>query len=209
MKLYIYEHCPFSARVRYLAGMLNIQLDVINIAYDDDKTTTALIGAKQVPLLIKDNGEAMAESLDIMAYFLELAQSTETSQPSSQVLDWQRSAFLPLQKVGYPRWSKMDLAEFETQSAQQAWQAKKETDALHFATLLNETAAIAKEVEAVIAHAKGLLPIKADNRVSLVDQAIMFSILRGFFSAEEIQWDGEVNNWMQSASDVSGVRLLK
>ena len=42
MKLYIYEHCPFSARVRYVAGMLNIQLDVINIAYDDDKQVQKL-----------------------------------------------------------------------------------------------------------------------------------------------------------------------
>jgi glutaredoxin 2 len=95
-----------SARVRYVAGMLNIQLDVINIAYDDDKNTTDLIGTKQVPLLIKDNGEAMAESLNIIAYFLELATSSETSQPSQPVLDWQKVAFLPLQKVGYPRWSK-------------------------------------------------------------------------------------------------------
>ncbi|MBF4426913.1 glutathione S-transferase N-terminal domain-containing protein, partial [Vibrio anguillarum] len=85
MKLYIYEHCPFSARVRYVAGMLNIPLDVINIAYDDDKTTTDLIGTKQVPLLIKDNDEVLAESLDIIVIFLELARSTETSQPSQQV----------------------------------------------------------------------------------------------------------------------------
>lgn len=76
MKLYIYEHCPFSARVRFVAGMLNIQLDVINIAYDDESTTTNIIGAKQVPLLIKDDGEAMAESLDIINYFLELAPSS-------------------------------------------------------------------------------------------------------------------------------------
>ncbi len=31
MKFYSYEYCPLSARVRYVAGMLNIQLDVINI----------------------------------------------------------------------------------------------------------------------------------------------------------------------------------
>lgn len=98
MKLYIYEHCPFSARVRFVAGMLNIQLDVINIAYDDESTTTNIIGAKQVPLLIKDDGEAMAESLDIINYFLELASSNESSQPSTPVLDWQKQAFLPLQK---------------------------------------------------------------------------------------------------------------
>ncbi len=100
MKLYIYEHCPFSARVRYVAGMLNIQLDVINITYDDDKTTTDLIGTKQVPLLIKDNDDVMAESLEIIAYFLELATSSETSQPSQPVLDWQKIAFLPACNFG-------------------------------------------------------------------------------------------------------------
>ena len=78
MKLYIYEHCPFSARVRYVAGMLNIPLTVTCIAYDDDKTTNALIGTKQVPFLIKDDGEALAESLDIIQYFIELAQSSKT-----------------------------------------------------------------------------------------------------------------------------------
>ncbi|WP_228013710.1 glutaredoxin 2, partial [Vibrio sp. OPT46] len=150
MKLYIYEHCPFSARVRFVAGMLNIQLDVINIAYDDESTTTNLIGAKQVPLLIKDDGEAMAESLDIINYFLELASSSENSQPSTPVLDWQKQAFLPLQKVGYPRWSNMTLPEFVTETAKQAWRAKKETEALNFEALINDTPAIAKEVAALI-----------------------------------------------------------
>ncbi|MCC4831060.1 glutaredoxin 2 [Shewanella sp. 10N.7] len=135
MKLYIYKHCPFSVRVRYVARMHNIQLEVINIAYDD-KTTTDLIGTKQVPLLIKDNGEVMAESQNIIAYFLELATSSKTGQPSQQVLDWQKIAFLQLQKVACPSCSNMDLPEFVTLSAQQAWCAKKETDALNFDALL-------------------------------------------------------------------------
>lgn len=209
MKLYIYEHCPFSARVRYVAGMLNIQLDVINIAYDDDKTTTDLIGTKQVPLLIKDNGEAMAESLDIIAYFLELATSSETSQPSQQALDWQKIAFLPLQKVGYPRWSNMDLPEFATQSAQLAWRAKKETEALNFDALLQDTPNIAKEVEALIERAKSVLNLDSYQHVTLVDEAILFSILRGFFSATEIQWDNAVKDWMESVSNKTQVPLLK
>ncbi|KJR35563.1 hypothetical protein BOO91_13315 [Vibrio navarrensis] len=66
MKLYIYEHCPFSARVRFVAGMLGLKLEVETIDYDDDKTTTELVGSKQVPVLVKDNGVAIAESLDII-----------------------------------------------------------------------------------------------------------------------------------------------
>ncbi|MFA0520008.1 GrxB family glutaredoxin, partial [Vibrio sp. 10N.222.55.E8] len=168
MKLYIYEHCPFSARHRYVAGMLNIQIDVINIAYDDDKTMTDLIGTKQVPLLIKDNGEVLAESLDIIAYFLELTNSSETNQPSQSVLDWQKIAFLPLQKVGYPRWSNMDLPEFTTPSAQQAWRAKKESDTLNFDALLQDTPNICKEVESLIERTKSMLNFDSYQHVTLV-----------------------------------------
>ncbi|EKO3385181.1 GrxB family glutaredoxin [Vibrio fluvialis] len=209
MKLYIYEHCPFSARVRYVAGMLNIPLEIINLAYDDDTTTNDLIGAKQVPLLIKHNGEVMAESLDIIAYFIELAQSSESHQPSESVLDWQKIAFLPLQKVGYPRWSNMSFPEFATQSAQLAWRAKKETEALNFDALLQDTPNIAKEVEALIERAKSVLNLDSYQHVTLVDEAILFSILRGFFSAAEIQWDNAVKNWMESVSNKTHVPLLK
>ncbi|ELV8642270.1 GrxB family glutaredoxin [Vibrio vulnificus] len=209
MKLYIYQHCPFCARVRYVAGMLNIPLEIINLAYDDDTTTNDLIGAKQVPLLLKNDGQALAESLDIIAYFIELAQSSESHQPSESVLDWQRSAFLPLQKIGYPRWSNMDLPEFATQSARQAWRMKKETGALNFDALLQDTPNIATEVEALIERAKSVLNLDSYQHTTLVDEAIVFSILRGFFSAAEIQWDSVVKDWMESVSDKTHVPLLK
>ncbi|ENM5793765.1 glutaredoxin 2 [Vibrio mimicus] len=209
MKLYIYEHCPFSARVRYVAGMLNIPLDVIILDYDDDKTTNEIISSKQVPLLIKESGEAMAESLDIIQFLLESVNSSETAQPAQTTLDWQRSAFLPLQKIGYPRWFKLDLPEFKTTSAQRAWQAKKETAELNFETLLNNTPQIALQVQACIEAAKPLLKLRSYRHVSLIDEAILFSILRGFFSAPEIQWDSEVKDWMESVSQKTQVRLLQ
>ncbi|OAN10884.1 glutaredoxin [Photobacterium jeanii] len=208
MKLYIYEHCPFSARVRYVAGMLNLSVDVITIDYDDDTTTTDIIGSKQVPVLVKNNGEALAESLDIIHYFLAQAKSTETHQPSPAVLEWQREAFKPLQKIGYPRWSSMHLAEFATESAKKAWRSKKETEELNFDVLLANTPAIAKEVETLIRLAGDILKLDSYQYVSLVDEAVIFSILRGFFSALEIEWDRTVRDWMESVSKKSKVKLL-
>lgn len=209
MKLYIYEHCPFSARVRYVAGILNIPLDVLILDYDDDQTTNQIIGSKQVPLLIKESGEALAESLDIIQFLLESVNSSETAQPAQTTLDWQRSAFLPLQKIGYPRWFKLGLPEFKTASAQQAWRVKKETTELHFESLLKDTPQIALQVQACIDAVKPLLKLHSYQHVALIDEAIIFSILRGFFSAPEIQWDSEVRDWMVSVSQKTQVRLLQ
>ncbi|PSU36254.1 GrxB family glutaredoxin [Photobacterium lutimaris] len=209
MKLYIYEHCPFSARVRFVAGMLNLAIDVVTIDYDDDKTTTDIIGNKQVPVFVKGDGEAIVESLDIINHFLNLADSVETNIPSQAVLDWQRSAFSPLQKVGYPRWSLMDLKEFSTDSSKKAWRSKKETEALNFDALLADTSVIAEEVEALIRKAGDVLHLGSDKRMKLVDEAIVFSILRGFFCAPEINWDLSVKEWMESVSKKTNVKLLK
>ncbi len=209
MKLYIYEHCPFSARVRFIAGMLNLAVDLEVIDYDDDQTTTDIIGSKQVPVFVTGDGEAMAESQDIINHFLNLADSAETNKPSDTVLEWQRAAFLPLQQIGYPRWSSMGLKEFTTDSSRKAWRNKKETEALNFATLLADTPIIAEEVETLIRKAGEVLNLNCAKRRKLVDEAIVFSILRGFFSAPETNWEPAVKEWMESVSQQTSVKLLK
>ena len=162
-----------------------------------------------MPLLIKDDGEALAESLDIIQYFIELAQSSETIEISTSVFDWQKAAFLPLQKIGYPRWSNMALPEFETVSARQAWRAKKESDELNFDVLLEDTPNIVNDVESLIEETKTILQLETSQPVHLIDGSIMFSILRGFFSATEIKWEQTVKDWMESVSVKTHVPLLK
>ena len=189
--------------------MLNLTLDVLTIYYDDDQTTTDIIGDKQVPVLVTDDGNAMAESQEIINYFLTLADSEETKFPSQAVLEWQSSAFLPLQKIGYPRWSSMDLKEFSSASSKKAWRNNKETGALNFNTLLFDTPVIVQEVDKVINQASTLLGFDTDQCASLIDKAILFSILRGFFSVAEINWHPTVEQWMYSVSKKTNVKLLK
>ena len=64
MTLYIYEHCPFCARVRYVAAVLNIPLNVVIVAYDSDTTTVDLIGAKQLPVLRTEERDWGTESME-------------------------------------------------------------------------------------------------------------------------------------------------
>lgn len=72
MKLYQYDHCPFCIRVRMILGRYRPDCEIITLAYDDDQTPRALIGKKMLPILIKDDGTAMAESLDIITYLQTL-----------------------------------------------------------------------------------------------------------------------------------------
>jgi len=49
-------------------GLKNLAFEKIVLLNDDESTPVGLIGKKAVPILIKENGEAMPESLDIVKY---------------------------------------------------------------------------------------------------------------------------------------------
>ena len=68
MKLYVYDHCPFCVRARMIFGLKNLPVELVVLANDDEATPIGLVGKKVVPILVKEDGTAMPESLDIVHY---------------------------------------------------------------------------------------------------------------------------------------------
>lgn len=66
MKLYHYVHCPFCVRVRMGLGFLNLSYESHVLRYDDEKTPVSFIGKKMLPILQRNDGSYMNESLDIL-----------------------------------------------------------------------------------------------------------------------------------------------
>ena len=42
-RLYVYDHCPFCVRVRFIMGIKNIKHNVVFLANDDIETPTKLV----------------------------------------------------------------------------------------------------------------------------------------------------------------------
>lgn len=210
MKLYIYQHCPFCIRVRYVAGMLGIKLQEITVDYHDQQTPIDLVGKTIVPILVKDDGTAMTESSDIIAYLFELKHSAESTSPMQSTLDWQSSAIPVLQRIAYPRWPQLDLAEFSTNQSRQAWIDKKQTEQLNFAQLLAQSAEIVTQTNAFLAELSAKLPSAgAFNALPVIDQSIYFSILSGLCCEPSIQWPPTMLDWLETASTHCLVPLIK
>ncbi|MEI8655707.1 glutaredoxin 2 [Vibrio sp. Hal054] len=210
MKLYIYEHCPFCARVAYVANDLNLNVEYQVVDYADAQTLIDLIGQKMVPVLEKADGSVMAESMDIIAYFIEQAGIDAIVAPSEETLVFQRETFPLIQRIGYPRWTKLNLKEFATEASVTVWQAKKETEELNFVRLLENTEKIVADVNAQLVKAEALIqPNVGKSPLPLVDQAIYFSLLRGFFAESTIKWPQELKLWLETNSNDIGASLLK
>lgn len=210
MKLYIYENCPFCARTAFVANALNLNIDYQVVDYADAQTLIDLVGQKVVPVLEKDDGTAMAESLDIIQYFIECAGQNVSLEPTAETKKFQRETFPLLMKFGIPRWPTLGLKEFVNDQSIQAWRDKKETDETTFESLLAQTPQIIEEINRTLIEAEKIIkPESGKSSLPLIDQAIMFSMLRGYFADETIVWPAELTLWMEKNSNNLGANLLR
>jgi glutaredoxin 2 len=65
MRLYLFEHCSLCFRVRMAAALKRMHLQETIVLEDDSETMVSLVGKRAVPILVKDDGQPMLESMDI------------------------------------------------------------------------------------------------------------------------------------------------
>ena len=126
MKLYHYDHCPFCVRARMIIGLRGLDVEQIPLANDDEATPIGLVGKKMVPILIKEDGTAMGESLDIVRYLDEYTggeRLDETVRPALQA--WLDKVNAYSGQLLSPRSTRIGLPEFATESARAYYTAKK------------------------------------------------------------------------------------
>lgn len=68
MKLFIYDHCPFCVKARMIFGLKNLPVRLVTLLSDDEATPVGMIGKKMAPILQKDDGSYLPESMDIVHY---------------------------------------------------------------------------------------------------------------------------------------------
>src|SRR5262249_26337139 len=66
--LYLWEHCSICFRVRIAAALKRLHLQETVLLEDDSETMINLVGKRVVPILVKDDGQPMLESMDMVAY---------------------------------------------------------------------------------------------------------------------------------------------
>ena len=68
MKLYMFEHCSLCFRVRMIAALKRLHLQETVVLDDDSDTMVGLVGKRVIPILLKDDGRPMLESMDMVRY---------------------------------------------------------------------------------------------------------------------------------------------
>ncbi|OOF51675.1 glutaredoxin, GrxB family [Rodentibacter genomosp. 1] len=209
MKLYAYDHCPFCVRARMIFGLKNLPFELVILANDDEITPTDLVGKKVVPILVKEDGTAMPESLDIVRYVDEyFGEKMLSEQLRPEIEEWVKTVSRYYNHLLIPRFVKMDLAEFKTQSEVDYFTKKKTESIGDFQQNLDETAnylvRLHQDLENLVPLIKS--PSSLNDGISLED-IIVFPMLRNLTCVRDIQFPPEVAAYLEKMSEQSGVEL--
>ncbi|QNS14299.1 glutaredoxin 2 [Mannheimia bovis] len=209
MKLYVYDHCPYCVRARMVFGLKNLPVEQVMIANDDEATPVGLVGKKVVPILVKEDGTAMPESLDIVRYVdTHYGNPIITENIRAEIEEWANNLSKVYNHLLLPRFVKLDLAEFEKQSAIDYFVEKKTESIGDFAQNLAETDKYIATVQPLIDELSDL--IKSEKALSgelSLEDIIVFPMLRNLTCVKYIKFPAKVLDYINKMAELSKINL--
>ena len=201
LKLYIYDHCPFCARVRLILGLKKIDHELIFLANHDEHTPISLIGAKQVPILVLPSGQTMGESMDIVKYLDEHYGDDPMLAPASGRQDlqqWISDATQPFLQLTHARFHRTPLAEFARIASRDYYRHKKEHHlGASFEELLARTPELVAQANALLERLDGLLQTSTTvNATVSYDDLDIATRLRGITIVQGLRWPPKVRAYL-------------
>jgi glutaredoxin 2 len=213
MKLYHYDHCPYCAKARMIFGFKNIPFEDEILLNDDEDTPIKMVEKKVVPILKKADGSFMPESLDIVKYVDENFGSGEIvsySSPRQEIKDWLYSSRNYVYDLAMPRWVKMPLKEFKTQSAKDYFQTKKEKNNIGlFSIALEKTPEFIQKAESELKYLENLMLENGRfyNDSVHIDDFHIFTTLRSLTTVKNLKWPPKLLSYLKSTAEKSKVNL--
>ncbi len=125
MRLYLFEHCSLCFRVRMTAALKRLALHESVVRDDDSATMIDLVGKRVIPILVKDDGVPMLESMEMVAHIENFGAPVLTGPQRGDVAAWAERAVAKTAPLTMPRYPLLGLPEFSTAAARDHYTARK------------------------------------------------------------------------------------
>jgi glutaredoxin 2 len=125
VRLYLFEHCSLCFRVRMIAALKRLHLQETAVLDDDSETMVGLVGKRVIPILVKNDGTPMLESMDMVAHIDGLGESVLIGSQRSELAAWASSTADKTAPLTWPRYPLLGLPEFGTIAAHDHYVVRK------------------------------------------------------------------------------------
>ena len=212
MKLYVYDHCPFCTRARMAAALRGVATELVYLPNDDEDTPIRLIGAKQLPILQKEDGSHMGESLDIVRYFYRQDSSALDEAVRPELQAWVEAFADWGNRLIMPRDVQLDLPEFAVESSVAYFKGKKEAWLeASFEQLLQETPRYLAQAQEALRALDGLIAPNAGyaNGTHLsMEDILVFPLLRNLSMVKGAAYPDNVAHYVRAMSQAAKIPLF-
>ena len=199
MKLYIFEHCSLCFRVRMMAALKRKHLQERVVLDDDTETLVGLVGRRQIPVLVKDDGSAMLESMDMVRYIESLGEPVLSGPERPEIADWADRAVSKMAPLTQPRYPLLGLPEFATAAAHDHYVMRKRKifgDLIdvrgHTRLLIAELLPDLDRLDALIEN-----PLAVNGRLSMDDIRVL-PLLRSAAVVKGLEFPHRVRDYFES-----------
>ncbi|REL26901.1 glutaredoxin 2 [Thalassotalea euphylliae] len=191
MKLYVFEHCPFCIKAMMLVGLKQLPVEIVFLQNHDVEARIAMVGRNTVPILAKDDGTFMAESMDIVSYLDNYDKKPVLSQSINlaNIQTWEQTAYSSILPLLFPRTLMIDLPEFASEPARQWFRD-------------NKTAMLGRSFEAAYADSDEYL-VTLNHQLSLLDWLVLPSERANTLSYDDVHFYPTLRN----LTLIKGIRL--
>jgi glutaredoxin 2 len=125
MRLYMFEHCSLCFRVRMIAALKRLHLQETVVLDDDSGTMIGLVGRRVVPILVKDDGQPMLESMDMVGHIEGIGEPVLTGPQRGEASAWADRVIAKTAPLTQPRYPLLGLPEFGTIAALDHYHLRK------------------------------------------------------------------------------------
>ena len=206
MKLYIYDHCPFCVKARMGLALKNLPFELEILMEGDAETPTRMVGKKIAPILQKDDGSCMPESMDIVRYADQLKSPRLLDGSTDEAIEaWVKSVWRITIRLAVPRFVEADFPELATPEAREAFRAREIRAFGDLDALIEQS----PEWIADINHQlQALEPLLARHQGLNLADFSLFPVLRSLSIVEGVKFGPRAQAYAEHFSAKTGVALL-
>jgi len=209
MRLYMFEHCSLCFRVRMMAALKKRHLQETVVLDDDTETMVGLVGRRVIPILVKDDGQPMLESMDMVHYVESQGEPVLTGPERAEIADWAEQLPAKTAPLTMPRYPLLGLPEFATVAALDHYNLRKRKAYGDFIELRANTRRFIAALMPDLERLDGLIESpKAINGTLSLDDIRVLPLLRSAAVVKGLRFPPKVRDYFETMMDRINYRPL-
>lgn len=209
MRLYMFEHCSLCFRVRMTAALKRAHLQETVVLDDDTDTMVGLVGKRQIPILVKDDGQPMLESMEMVKYVDGLGEPILTGPKRPEISLWAEQFTPKIAKLTWPRYPLLGLPEFGTVAALDYYTTRKRKALGDLVELRVHTREYLRDASPHLEELDGLIeqPTAVNGQLSLDDVRVL-PLLRSAAVVKALRFPQRVRRYFETMMAAIGYQPL-